>query len=127
MRPDRPLWWLTYATELHQRISIELSVDDPHAGIFERPVADGGHLAPELRVLDLRHAAELWLRPLGFQVSDGDPVAGPQAFAQVTVAGALADLYSTMLRMPHNRPWAASTEDVFRVTGSLWPHSSAIE
>src|SRR6478735_1052184 len=92
MPPDSPRQTLTYAARLHERISVELSVDDPHAGIFERPVADGGNLAPELRVLDLRHAAELWLRPLGFQVSDGDPVAGPQALAQVTVAGALADL-----------------------------------
>src|SRR3954465_387808 len=91
MRPA-PRGGLRFPTELHDRISVELSVDDPYAGIFERPVADGGNLAPELRVLDLRHAAELWLRRLGFQVSDGDPVAGPQALAQVTVAGALADL-----------------------------------
>src|SRR3954452_6358531 len=86
MRPDRPRWWWTCAAELHERISIELSVNDPHPGIFDRPVADGGNLAPELRVLDLRYAAELWLRSLG------DPVAGPQALAQITVAGALADL-----------------------------------
>src|SRR5215218_5028279 len=92
MGRDPPSWWLTGRTELRKRISIELSVDNSHAGIFQRPIADCGNLAPELRVLDLRDAAELRLRPLGFQISDGDPVAGPQALAQVTVAGALADL-----------------------------------
>src|SRR3954468_21313569 len=92
MRPERPRRWSTYASELSGGVRIELRVDDPHAGIFERPVADGGNLAPKLRVLELRHAAELGLRPLGFQISDGDPVGGPQPLAQVTVAGALADL-----------------------------------
>jgi len=43
---------------LDKRIGVELSMNDPHPGIFDGPVADGGDFASELRILDLRHTTK---------------------------------------------------------------------
>ena len=67
-------------------------MNDAHAGIFEGAVADSGDFTSELRILDLRHPAKPCVRHLRLQGPDGNPIARPKALAQVTVAGALADL-----------------------------------